>query len=257
MEVLQEGDPGFKKKKAFLGLEDDKPVLSQVLREAKEKAEEENKFLQERHFETKAHYETLFDDHQGLVHLEALEMLSKQCDIKLESLLESKEGNELTEFQETLAQIKELCEIPDDDEELDNLTIDIVKDRLESGLSELNVNITYENLLKTWNEIDIWLNDVSLVEKDIHLNSITTLAKLTAISVEQFHKAGELLLVKDRRSTVDEADSLVQLTTTLTSLIGMAAAKFSEKLNALAEFSTDPDSVNSLITNIFLEVRLL
>lgn len=181
-------------------------------------------------------------------------MLSKQCDIKLENTIESLNGNELNELQETLAQIKELCEIPDEDED-DSQDIEAIKEKLESAITELNVNITYEHLISTWSETEEWLQDAAFSEQEIHQYAIETLAKLTAISVEQFHKAGELLLVKERRSTVDEADSLVQLTTTLTSMIGMAAGKFSEKLNSLAEFSNNPDSVNSLITNIFLEVN--
>lgn len=40
------------------------------------------------------------------MHLEALEMLSKQCDMKLQSLLSSLEGKELTELKETLDQVK-------------------------------------------------------------------------------------------------------------------------------------------------------
>lgn len=93
MEVLQEGDPGLKKKRAFLKIDQDRPVLSQILREAKEKMEEENKVLEEKQYAKKANYESLFDDHQGLVHLEALEMLSKQCEIKLERVLSSHSGN--------------------------------------------------------------------------------------------------------------------------------------------------------------------
>lgn len=92
MEVLQDGDPGLKKKRAFLKIDNGKSVLSQILREAKEKAEEENKVLEQRHFSKVANYETLFDDHQGLVHLEALEMLSRQCDIKLETIIEAQSG---------------------------------------------------------------------------------------------------------------------------------------------------------------------
>lgn len=182
-------------------------------------------------------------------------MLSKQCDIKLENTIESLSGNELTELQETLAQIKELCEIPDEDED-ETHNIETIKEKLETAITEINVTITYEHLLATWSETEEWLQDSAFSEREIHQYAIETLAKLTAISVEQFHKAGELLLVKERRSTVDEADSLVQQTATLTSLIGMAAGKFSEKLNCLAEFTNDPDSVNSLITNIFLEVNI-
>lgn len=78
-----------------LGLNPDKPCLSQVLREAKEKASVEDdaentgNVADKRAVIKKVHFETLFDDYQGLVHLEALEMLSKQCDIKLCTIIES------------------------------------------------------------------------------------------------------------------------------------------------------------------------
>lgn len=64
MEVLQEGDPGLKKKRALL-LGSDKPVLSQVLREAKTKAEIEYRKMEERQMAKMCHFETLFDDFQG------------------------------------------------------------------------------------------------------------------------------------------------------------------------------------------------
>ncbi|GJQ65404.1 hypothetical protein Trydic_g7514 [Trypoxylus dichotomus] len=255
MEVLQENDPGLKRKRAFLKLDDDKPILSQVLREAKEKAEKENKELEKKHFTKKANYETLFDDHQGLVHLEALEMLSKQCDIKLQSLLESASGTALSDMQETLDQIKELCELPEEDEE-ENFTTDEIKEKLEFAVSEINVKITYDRLVSTWQESEGWLAKLNLNicnKNELHQQAIESLAQLTAIAVEQFHKAGELLLIKEHRSTADEADSLVQLTTTLTTLIGVAAARFSEKLNSIVAEGCEKEEINGLITNVFFE----
>lgn len=212
MEVIQEGDPGLKRKRAFLNLEGDKPVLSQVLREAKEKTEQENKALQEKHFIKKVNYESIFDDHQGLVHLEALEMLSKQCDMKLQLLIESNSGNALTEIQETLDQVKELCELPDEEED-EQIPLEELKDRLKSAVEEIDINITYDRLISMWEETECWLNDLNLNicdENEIHQQAVETLAQLTAIAVEQFHKGGELLLIKDHHSTADEADSLVQ-----------------------------------------------
>jgi hypothetical protein len=44
------------------------------------------------------------------------------------------------------------------------------------------------------------------------------------------------------------------LTTTLTSLIGVVAAKFSDKLNAKSTNSKNKEEVNGLITNVFFEV---
>lgn len=211
MEVLQENDPGLRNKTKFLKIDTNKPILSQVLREAKEKAEYENKIREQKHYEKKANYEMLFDDHQGLVHLEALEMLSKQCDIKLQTLSQSLKGTELTDMQETMDQIKELCELPEEDEE-DVSTSDI-KERLDKAVEELNISINYMKLLSTWEDIEDWLNKINLNicnENEMHQQAIETLAKLTAIAVEQFHKIGELLLIKEHRSTADEADSLVQ-----------------------------------------------
>lgn len=212
MEVLQEGDPGLKKKRAFLQINQEKPVLSQLLREAKEKAENENKILEQKHFAKKANYESIFDDHQGLVHLEALEMLSKQCDIKLQTVLETYSGETLKEVQETMEQVKELCEIPDEEEE-EALSTEEIKNKLENAVTEIGIPITYNKLVTTWQETEEWLSKLNLSvcsEKELHQQAIETLAQLTAMAVEQFHKGGELLLIKEHRSTADEADSLVQ-----------------------------------------------
>ncbi|CAG9826628.1 unnamed protein product [Diabrotica balteata] len=255
MEVLQEGDPGLKNKRALLKLEKEKPILSQVLREAKEKAERENQVLQEKHSKKKMNYETLFDDYHGLVHLEALEMLSKQCDIKLQTLSESCSGTEFQELQETMDQIKELCEIPDEDDE-DTPTFEDIKEKIQVAVKDINVSITYDKLVSIWEETEVWLNNLKLDfcdENEIHQEALQVLAQLTAITVEQFHKCGELLLIKEHRSTADEADSLVQLTMTLTSLIGLVAGKFSEKLNMKSSQSGNKESINSLITNVFFE----
>lgn len=66
MEVLQDGDPGLAKKRALLGLApDEKPVLSQILREAKAKADEDDRIREEKKEAKEVHYENLFDDFEG------------------------------------------------------------------------------------------------------------------------------------------------------------------------------------------------
>lgn len=215
MEVLQEGDPGLKKKRAFLKLEQEKPILSQVLREAKEKAEQENienKYKPNQFVKKKVNYEALFDDNHGLVHLEALEMLSKQCELKLKTLCDNCSGDALIEIQETIDQIKELCELPDEDED-EQLSLTEIKERLQLAVNDINVNISYEKLISCWEEAENWLESLKTnicSDEELHHQAIETLAQLTALAVEQYHKAGELLLIKDHHSTADEADSLVQ-----------------------------------------------
>lgn len=47
-------------------------------------------------------------------------------------------------------------------------------------------------------------------DKTMYKKAIGNLAQATALSVEIYHKAAEMLLVKPRRSTADEADGLTQ-----------------------------------------------
>lgn len=278
MEVLQDGDPGLKKKRAFFMNETDKPILSQILREAKEKAETEERTMEERMLSRKVHFETLFDDYQGLVHLEALEMLSKQSNMKIQQHLIELDANELTSVQETLEEIKELCDLGDEgDEEKDEKNF---KNRLEAACGDLGVDITYEKLhgvrehsqfailylsspkvidryFQIWTETESYLASFSThTSQEIFQSAISTLAQFTAFSVERFHKTAELLLIKERRSTVNEADALVQLTNILSEQVSSLANSFGETLNRLTETSEKTDDVNANVTTIFLEVSI-
>ncbi|XP_012063073.1 PREDICTED: protein FAM114A2 [Atta cephalotes] len=252
MEVLQEGDPGLKKKRAFFMNEPEKPNLSQILREAKEKAETEEKTIEERELARKVHYESLFDDYQGLVHLEALEMLSKQSNIKIQQYLIELDTNDLTSVQETLEEIKELCDLGDEDDDEDKNDKDL-KSRLKNACHDLGVDITYEKLYDIWTETENYLaSSTTRTEQEIFQNAISTLAQFTALSVERFHKTAELLLVKERRSTVNEADALVQLTNVLSNQISLLANSFCDTLHRFAE-TTKKSDINENITTIFLE----
>ncbi|EFN90129.1 protein FAM114A2 [Harpegnathos saltator] len=252
MEVLQDGDPGLKKKRAFFMNEADKPILSQILREAKEKAETEERTLEERILSRKVHFETLFDDYQGLVHLEALEILSKQSNMKIQQHLIELDSDELTSMQETLEEIKELCDLGDEDDG-DKDKKDF-KTKLETACHDLGVDITYEKLNSVWTETETYLASSSAhTSQEIFQSAISTLAQFTALSVERFHKTAELLLVKERRSTVNEADALVELTNILSKQISSLANLFCDTLNRFTETSEKAGDINANITTIFLE----
>lgn len=253
VEVLQEGDPGLKKKRALFKLESGKPNLSQILREAKEKSEEESKYHKDNDIKRTKNYESLFDDYQGLVHLEALEMLSKVCTIKLHNSKTALSSTELKDMQETLEQVKELCELPEEDDE-DKITIVEARDAIENAIKEINIPISYSKLFGICEEANSWLGNVNFTlidDVELHQQAIETLAQLTAAAVEQFHKTGELLMVKEHRSTADEADSLVHITVTLKSLILVEASNFTDKLRSFQEISKC--QANEYITNIFYE----
>ncbi|XP_015593120.1 protein FAM114A2 isoform X2 [Cephus cinctus] len=211
MEVLQEGDPGLKKKRAFFMNETDKPILSQMLREAKEKAEVEEKTLEEREIARK----------------------------------------------ETLEEVKELCDLGDENEEDEDHEKDL-KQRLKDACKDLGIDVSCDKLLDIWEETRSYLTlssstDSPPLDREIFQHAVSTLARFTAFSVERFHKTAELLLIKEHRSTVNEADALVQLTQILSSQIGIVANLFSTHLNELAKTAEKPQSIHANITTIFLE----
>lgn len=150
MEVLQEGDPGLKKKRAFFINESDKPNLSQILREAKEKAENVEKTIEEKQKMRKVHFESLFDDYQGLVHIEALEMLSKQSNIKIQQHLNGLDINELNSVQKMLEEVEELCELGEDEND-DEIYEKDLKYKLKQAICDLGINITYDKLYEVNN----------------------------------------------------------------------------------------------------------
>ncbi len=154
MTILQENDPGLLNKRKMLGMMDkDTPVLSQILREAKEKTEEAEqnlKEIQKQRYKKQLHFETLFDDYHGLVHLEALEMLSQQSSVKLKALMAPLTGLALSELEETLNEVKELCELPEmDNEDSDGLhTADELADKFKASVEDLDIAVDFKDIIQ-------------------------------------------------------------------------------------------------------------
>lgn len=105
--------------------------------------------MQQHAYKKQLHFETLFDHYHGLVHLEALEMLSKQSSIKLQSLLDPLTGNALSELQETLDEVKELCELGDfDTEDTDGMySVSVLSQGFTDAVVDLDVNIDFKGIL--------------------------------------------------------------------------------------------------------------
>lgn len=153
MTILQENDPGLINKRKLLGLDNDKVVLSQILREAKEKSEESErnmKLAQRKQYKKQLHFETLFDDYHGLVHLEALEMLSKQATIRLQSLLMPLTGLALSELQQTMSSVTELCELNelDQDETPDGMyDVSELEAKFKTATEDFDIPIDFTDIL--------------------------------------------------------------------------------------------------------------
>ncbi|XP_072368445.1 protein FAM114A2 [Scyliorhinus torazame] len=288
MDVIAEGDPGFKKTR---GLMYRTTTLSQVLREAKEKEQQQTADEVSVDSEKKAHYGMLFDEFQGLSHLEALEILSSESEVKVKSVLNALSGEDLEKLKEELAAIKEafcLVEFDDEDEEENkgNDGSGFVKE-LSELLSQLNITATSDKLSKARQHAHVCLievNSISPVEieemsedpekkgqsegslledvskehtfsiENIHTSAIRSLAELTARSIEQFHKVAVLILHSQDKdvSTLDSAKTLSKVTVVICKEMAVLSKQFTSCLTRMGA-KEKVEVLNPLITGVFLE----
>ncbi|KAJ8385426.1 hypothetical protein AAFF_G00189520 [Aldrovandia affinis] len=280
MDVIAEGDPGFKKTK---GLMITTSTLSQVLREAKEREEKQTAEDVSSDTDKKAHYGMLFDEYQGLSHLEALEILSRESEAKVKSVLTTLSGEELAQLKGELEQIKapfslvefdeEELEKKDDDgtefvkelcDALGDLRIATNADKLGraiknacDSISEMNRPAEDSKQEGEGNKEEV--QDRAEVVKqctveDIHSSAIRSLAELTARSIEQFHKVAELILYCESQevTALEQAKTLLQITIVLCKEISLLSKKFTSCLTTIGS-NEKGDVLNPLITGVFLE----
>ena len=205
--ILNETDPNIKNKIRNIN---NKPNLSDLLKEAKERGDDVSSTAKESNLKSVS-FEHLLDDYKGLVFLEALEILSNQSKLKMELLMKPLSGRVLTEIEETIAEVKELCEL--DSENFDeSLTAENMESKLKGATEDLNVKINFSEIVNFTKETEHWFEDLdsSFKPHSIYEKSIQVMANSCALSLNNFQKLAELLLSQDRRSTVDEADSLTQ-----------------------------------------------
>ncbi|NXK06462.1 NXP20 protein, partial [Herpetotheres cachinnans] len=160
MNVLAESDPGFKRTKTLMART---VSLSQLLREAKEK--EKQRRAQQVTVERTAHYGLLFDEFQGLSHLEALEILSNESEAQIQSYLATLDGEQLETVKNDLIAIKEIF-VPkeSDDEAVQAQKADMGEEfvsMLTELLFELHVAATPDKLNKARKKAHEWLEEAS------------------------------------------------------------------------------------------------
>ncbi|XP_072119976.1 protein FAM114A2-like isoform X2 [Mobula birostris] len=289
MDVIAEGDPGFKKTR---GLMHRTTTLSQVLREAKEREQQQQQTADELSVDVqkKANYGILFDEFQGLSHLEALEILSNESEVKVRSVVSSLSGEAVEKLKEELETIKEAFALVefDEEEEEGNEGDDgsgFVKE-ISDLLSELHVAVTSDKLgkaRKNASDCLIEVNSLSLVQiemasedkekegqnekstsglhqdhkisvENIRTSAVRSLAELTARSIEQFHKVAELILHSQNQDVgmLDRAKTLSKLTVVLCKEVAVLSKQFTTCLTTIG-VKEKADILNPLITGVFLE----
>ncbi|NXC30688.1 NXP20 protein, partial [Campylorhamphus procurvoides] len=159
MNVLAESDPGFKRTKTLMART---VSLSQLLREAKEK--EKQRRAQQVTAERTAHYGLLFDEFQGLSHLEALEILSNESEAQIQAHLATLEGEQLETVKNDLIAIKEIFVPKGSDDEVMQAHTGMGEEfvsMLTELLFELHIAATPDKLNKARKKAHEWLEEAS------------------------------------------------------------------------------------------------
>ncbi|XP_047222181.1 protein NOXP20 isoform X2 [Girardinichthys multiradiatus] len=209
MNVLAESDPGFKKTKTLM---QKTASLSQMLREAKEK--ERARLSNQPLSAPTARYGILFDNYQGLSHLEALEILSNESEAKVQAFLSSLTEEEQQEVKKELIFIKEIFIKQDEEEEEREETEGETKDNAADGeefvsvltelLFELHVAATPDKLSKARMRAQEWVNKVEQLGGEAFSGESTEDQKDDGQNKKEEKKKDEEEQLEDNRSEEED-----------------------------------------------------
>ncbi|XP_073502211.1 protein NOXP20 isoform X3 [Phyllobates terribilis] len=190
MNVLAESDPGFKKTKTLM---QKTASLSQMLREAKEK--EKRRLAEQVSDERTAHYGMLFDEYQGLSHLEALEILSNESETKVQDYLSSLEDETFETLKADLIAIKDIFLQKDFDNEEESSgkgeeTADFTR-MLTELLFELHVAATPDKLNKAMKKAHDWLSAEGLYSEEQPNNLAMNIQEVPEVVQDNPTEVGE------------------------------------------------------------------
>lgn len=266
MNVLAEGDPGLRQKREKLAGKG--PSLSQMLREAKEESEQKAAMAEGQGEGTTPTIDLFseFDKFQGLAHLEALEMLSRDSEAKLESRIIDLTEEELAAVKPLLRAVEEVFHVDEDDADDELVEGGDFKSELTENVKSLNLPFTADKIVATQERAREWIKtcveeqDSSPGSKegvDIYCMAVSSMAELTARTVELFHKFTELLLHQAEQpsetSSLVRAQCVRKMADVVLEEISVLATHFAGCLNTAADDSENPDSVSSLITTLYLD----
>nr|XP_014348997.1 PREDICTED: protein NOXP20 [Latimeria chalumnae] len=205
-----------------------------ILREAKEK--EKQRMAQQVVAERTAHYGMLFDDFQGLSHLEALEILSNESETKVQSVLLSLTGEELETLKKDLIALKEnfILKQSDQEEEKEEEKEKVDDEEFVSVLTdllfELHVAATPDKLNKARKKAHKWVKEV-ISTTSVNEEMEPVEARKEDIKTEKEEKSLEAEEININTKTVEDVymlsiESLAEIT-----------ARCIEQLHKIAELT--------------------
>ncbi|XP_067948506.1 protein FAM114A2-like isoform X2 [Watersipora subatra] len=256
MEQIKETDPGYVKTKGLL--RGGSNSLSQALREAKLNSEKAT--AEEPSASALINYSTLFDEHKGLLSLEALELLSITATERVGAVEDVSDTCQarLSSLSDTFNAIH----YSEEDSSEDSYDF---AENIDDVVEQIGLPIKLERITKVEQKTRAWLDDCLQRQDageridgvDIHKAAIDAFAELTSCAMEIYHKSGVLLshdLLGDNQVDTESVSScFVSILKLVSKEITILSLKFNDCLNTAADDSECPDSINPMITDVFLE----
>ncbi|XP_064103828.1 protein FAM114A2-like [Macrobrachium nipponense] len=255
MDVIQEGDPGLRKKRAFLA--NAKPNLSAALQEARHRAAEEEKHQQEGGYgkdgkisQHKATFDQAWETTEGCVHIEALSLVARQCESKMSSMLQSMPHYLTERIQSANADIRNACEL----EEECTLEDDFIS-RVEDIMPLTGLPVQPQKICNAWRSLE---ETVSLIKEADVVDGPTAeqelfmaLAALVAQLAAVLHKGAELALITPGADPINVASQFKELSSAMCGGIENTADNVCGIITT-GTSAADPQ-INNTITNIYLQ----
>lgn len=261
-DAIGEGDHGLKQ---VIKKTKEKPNLSQLLKDAKEQYEQNCKENEKLDEERKVHFGSMFDEYNGLLHLEALEILSSQCELRVDKILEMMPKDDVGLIKPHLLTLRNVFDISESEDENENY---IDEHNFIASIKKFNADIalplTSDKLTHMQEKINHWLTDADeeqesgakISSKEIHQTAIQMLAEFTATGVQHYHKIAQLLPlnpIETPDAYIEKADALVSITKVMRDECEILATRFTKCLTHSSEQLDNPNDINPLMTSVYLE----
>jgi len=202
-DVINEADPELKGARRLLTKKTE-PTLSEIIRQAQQDKPNETSTNKNE----MATFFQLFEKHQGLVHFEALELLSNQSSLVFRTmnatnealLVQIDEYFQLDDDDLTLSDENETSTTIDDHNHSQIPTLDVLSQKFTAYQSQLRSTIPVDKLLEVYESANQFLQewdwmDTELDQKTLADEAIDSLAILCARIIEYYHKTAQLFLM--------------------------------------------------------------
>ena len=249
VDIISEGDPGLRGKRGNM-FSSNKTSLSTVLQEARQENENANNSI-ESSKKPEVKFNDVFEKFQGNANLEALEMLSNECNSKLERILKLHSDQAKEEIAPYLSKIRKYFS-EEENETTEQRETDFKKEIFQATkllkLSKLS------KLLNTWQKLNEKYSNMSSSDdtEEVFNLLILSYGEYASKCVELFRKIADMLLITEMGTTKEFAEIRAKNLKVLVQL-------FEKQLTYLTQKSVDillerkENTTSDIITDVYVE----